>query len=104
MPQTQLWNPAQDRVLLSRIYSSGIGRDYVISETELAQLQCGISCVILLSNPEEKSARALLKELEPVNTPAPPGKKRFNVHFGKPKMEKHQMIRVNRFSVAIVDR
>jgi hypothetical protein len=84
-----------------KIFSSGVGPTYIVSDYDREQLPAG-SKVIIIDNEYEKRAEAQLAEFTFAEM-AGNGQARYDVHLVNPKMVPYKKERLNRNGVAIVD-
>jgi hypothetical protein len=84
-----------------KIYLSGVGPTYIISDRDREQLPPG-SKVILIDNESEKRAEAQLTGFSFAEMAAN-GQARYDVHLVNPKMVAYKKESLNRNGVAIID-
>lgn len=84
-----------------RMFMSGVGPTYIISDSEREQLPIGCK-VVILDNVYEKRAEAQLTGFSKAEM-AGNGQQRYNVHFVNPKMVPYKKERLNRSGVAVID-
>ncbi len=84
-----------------KIFSSGIGPTYIISDYDRGQLAPG-SKLIILDDDQEKRAESELTGFSFAEM-AGNGQARYNVHHANPKMVPYKKERLNRNGVAIID-